>query len=74
MVLRTAAKVGKTVSVTFAWSETILDRLQKGGVLLIDDYGCMAGQRAAVDEYIAENDIKVLLNRIDFAGRIGLKP
>jgi O-methyltransferase len=49
-------------------------RLQKGGVLLIDDYGCMAGQRTAVDEYIAENNITLLLNRIDFAGRVALKP
>jgi O-methyltransferase len=49
-------------------------RLNKGGILLIDDYGCMAGQRTAVDEYLAENNITVLLNRIDFAGRIAIKP
>lgn len=37
-------------------------RLSKGGVLIIDDYGAYRGSRAAVDEYIAENKLKVLLS------------
>ena len=47
--------------------------LQPGGVLIIDDYGHWVGARKAVDEYMAENDIKILLNRIDYTGRIGIK-
>lgn len=50
-------------------------RLQKHGVLIIDDYGYWKGSKKAVDEYIKENKIRILLNRIDFAGgaRIAVK-
>lgn len=47
--------------------------LQPGGVLIIDDYGHWKGSRKAVDEYISENNIRILLNRIDYTGRIGIK-
>ncbi|MGL5795895.1 MAG: TylF/MycF/NovP-related O-methyltransferase, partial [Waterburya sp.] len=43
------------------------------GVLIIDDYGHWQGARKAVDEYIADNNICILLNRIDYTGRIGIK-
>ncbi len=46
-------------------------RLSIGGVLLIDDYGHMRGARRAVDEYF--QDRMVLLNRIDYSGRIAIK-
>lgn len=46
--------------------------LQKDGVLIIDDYGHWEGCRKAVDEYFA--DKKILLNRIDYTGRIAVKP
>lgn len=45
--------------------------LQKGGVLIIDDYGAWQGAKKAVDEYF-KDDI-VLLNRIDETGRILIK-
>ena len=48
-------------------------RLVSGGVLIIDDYGHWQGCRRAVDEYFSENDIHVLLNRIDYTGRICIK-
>lgn len=48
-------------------------RLSVGGVLIIDDYGYWEGARRAVDEYIAENRLKLLLNRIDETGRICVK-
>ena len=51
----------------------LFPRLQKNGVLLIDDYGHWVGARKAVDEYFAENEICMLLNRIDYTGRIGVK-
>lgn len=46
--------------------------LTKSGVLIIDDYGHWQGARKAVDEYFA--DRKILLNRIDYTGRIAVKP
>jgi len=49
-------------------------RLTRGGVLIIDDYGYWKGARQATDEYLAEERIPLLLNRIDGAARLGLKP
>ena len=46
-------------------------RLERGGVLLIDDYGHFAGARKAVDEYFAADPI--LLSRIDYTGRLAVK-
>ena len=43
------------------------------GVLIIDDYGCWAGAKEAVDEYIQENNTTILLNRVDGTGRVGVK-
>jgi O-methyltransferase len=47
--------------------------LVPGGVIIIDDYGHWEGARKAVDEYIANNSLPLLLNRIDYTGRIGVK-
>lgn len=44
-----------------------------GGVLIIDDYGHWEGARKAVDEYMAGNHVQILLNRIDYSGRIAIK-
>jgi hypothetical protein len=54
--------------------EHLYPLLESGGVLIIDDYGHWQGARQAVDEYFAENNIKLLLNRIDYTGRIAVKP
>lgn len=51
----------------------LFPRLVKGGVIIIDDYGHWKGCKKAVDEYISKNNIKLLLNRIDYTGRIGIK-
>jgi O-methyltransferase len=48
-------------------------RLSVGGVLIIDDYGHWSGSRKAVDEYLDSNNLKILLNRIDYTGRICVK-
>jgi hypothetical protein len=48
-------------------------KLSIGGVLIIDDYGHWKGARKAVDEYINDNGVHILLNRIDYTGRIGVK-
>jgi hypothetical protein len=47
--------------------------LQADGVLIVDDYGHWEGARKAVDEYISNNNIRILLNRIDYTGRIAVK-
>jgi hypothetical protein len=49
-------------------------RLSPGGVLILDDYGHWEGQRQAVDEYLADQGLALLLNRIDHGGRIAVKP
>ena len=49
-------------------------RLAPGGVLLIDDYGHWKGARKAVDEYIADHSLPLMLHRIDYTGRIAIKP
>ncbi len=51
----------------------LFPRLSPGGVIIIDDYGHWKGAREAVDEYIQEHKVKLLLNRIDYTGRIGIK-
>ena len=53
--------------------EHLFPRLVPGGVLIIDDYGHWQGARKAVDEYIAGHGLKLLLNRIDYTGRIAVK-
>jgi hypothetical protein len=49
-------------------------RLVPGGVLIVDDYAYWQGARKAVDEFFAENDLPLLLNRIDYSARIAVKP
>jgi len=48
-------------------------RLAPGGVLIIDDYAYWQGARQAVDEYIEENALPLLLNRIDYTARIAVR-
>jgi hypothetical protein len=52
----------------------LFPRLSHYGVVIIDDYGHWRGSRQACDEYFAEHHISVLLNRIDYTGRIAVKP
>lgn len=48
-------------------------KLIQKGVLIIDDYGHWVGAKKAVDEYISEKNIPLLLNTIDYTGRIAVK-
>lgn len=52
----------------------LFPRLVPGGVLIIDDYGHWTGARLAVDEYFKEHKIPILLHRIDYSGRMAIKP
>jgi predicted O-methyltransferase YrrM len=49
-------------------------RLTPGGILILDDYGHWGGARQAVDEYVAEQHLTLLLQRIDVTARITQKP
>jgi len=51
----------------------LFPKLSKGGTIIIDDYGHWKGAREAVDDYFKEKGIKILLNRIDEIGVIGIK-
>jgi O-methyltransferase len=51
----------------------LFPRLSQGGVLIIDDYGHWKGARQAVDDYLKESGTRLLLNRIDYTGRIAVK-
>jgi O-methyltransferase len=48
-------------------------KLSVGGVLVVDDYGHWEGARKAVDEFINDNRLPILLQRIDYTGRIAVK-
>jgi hypothetical protein len=54
--------------------EHLYPRMAAGGVLLVDDYGHYQGAKLAVDEYLAAHHLDVLLNRIDFTGRLIVIP
>lgn len=47
--------------------------LSSRGVLILDDYGHWAGAREATDTYFKNNNIAMLLSRIDYTGRMGIK-
>lgn len=57
------------------WHELLhlYPRLRTGGVILIDDYGHWRGCRAAVDRYFLEVAEPILLSRLDYTGRVGVK-
>ncbi|MCA9105069.1 MAG: class I SAM-dependent methyltransferase [Planctomycetales bacterium] len=52
--------------------EHLMPRLSPGGVLIIDDYGHWQGCRRAVDEYLSEHGLHLLLHRIDYTGRMAI--
>ena len=57
------------------WHELVhlYPMLIEDGILIIDDYGHWEGCRKAVDEYFKKENIHMLLNRIDYTGRLGVK-
>jgi len=54
--------------------EHLYPRLVRGGVLIVDDYGYWRGARKATDELLATLRPRPLLHRIDYTGRICVKP
>jgi O-methyltransferase len=45
--------------------ETFYDRVSRGGVLIIDDYGAYDGCRKAVDEFRQRRNMKLFRNHVD---------
>ena len=58
---------------TKAELEYFFPKLVQGGVVIIDDYGHALGARRATDEYFSDPSRRVLLNRVNFTNRIGIK-
>lgn len=58
---------------TKAEMDHLYPRLVEGGVLIVDDYGHWEGARRAVEEHFAAHGNSLLLSRIDYTGRIGVK-
>lgn len=54
--------------------EYLFPLLVPGGVLIVDDYGHFKGSRQATDEYFEKSAVKGLFNRIDYTGRLMVKP
>ncbi|HMN32685.1 MAG: class I SAM-dependent methyltransferase [Chitinophagaceae bacterium] len=53
--------------------EYLYPKLIHKGVLIIDDYGHWVGAKKAIDEYITQHNIAILLHEIDYTGRIAIK-
>ena len=51
----------------------LFPKITKNGVLLIDDYGYWQGCRKAVDDYIKDHSLSILLHRTDHTGRSAIK-
>src|SRR5262249_21997755 len=54
--------------------EHLYPLLSPGGVLIVDDYGHYRGASRGVDEYLANLSKKPLLQRVDYACRLAIKP
>jgi O-methyltransferase len=52
----------------------LFPRLSSHGILIVDDYGDWQGARLAVDEYFERNGEPIFLSRIDYTGRIAVRP
>lgn len=51
----------------------LFPRLAQHGVLIIDDYDYWDGSRKATDEYLSQNNLCLLLNKIDDCGRMAVR-
>lgn len=54
--------------------KNLYDHVVPGGIVIIDDYGHWSGCKKAVDEFLTSRNLNVFLNRIDYTGRLFVKP
>ncbi|HMM76545.1 MAG TPA: TylF/MycF/NovP-related O-methyltransferase [Gammaproteobacteria bacterium] len=59
---------------TKAEMQHLWPKLAPGGVFLVDDYFRWLGQKKAIDEYLAEHGVHLLLARLDDHSAMGIKP
>ena len=59
---------------TMVCLENLYDKVVSGGVIILDDYGYWKGCRDATDEFLAKNNIDVVLNKTDFSEVWFIKP
>jgi O-methyltransferase len=53
--------------------QVLYDRVQLGGVVILDDYGYWDGARSAVEEFFLSRSLKPLVHIIDDSGRVFVK-
>jgi O-methyltransferase len=58
---------------TYHELQTLFPLVSERGVIILDDYGFWEGARTAVDQYLREQDVELLLHRIDDSGRMAIK-
>lgn len=54
--------------------EHLYSRLVPGGILILDDYGHWEGAHRAIDEFFSRMPRRPLLQRIDYSGRLLIRP
>jgi len=52
--------------------DCLFDRLVPGGVLIVDDYGHWQGSRKAVDEFLHERELDLLVLPVDYTGVVAV--
>jgi O-methyltransferase len=54
--------------------ETLYGQVIQGGLIVIDDYGAYEGCRRAVDEFLAQQDLKIYMHPVDHEAVTFVKP
>jgi len=54
--------------------DNLYDKVVPGGIIQFDDYGFWKGARRAVDEFLDSRQIRTPLVKLDYAGRVLVKP
>ena len=54
--------------------DNLYDKVAPGGIIQFDDYGYWEGARRAVDEFLAARGVTIPLKRLDYSGRVLVKP
>ena len=58
---------------TYHELQHLYQRLSPGGVLIVDDYGHWEGAQRATEDYLVQRNVRILLHRVDYTVRIGIK-
>ena len=54
--------------------DNLYDKVSPGGIIQFDDYGYWQGARKAVDEFLDARGIRAPLKKLDYSGRLLVKP